>query len=522
MIGKSLHWFVKKGNSIRTLWEYSFTIPETPFAIVVRVSPKRHHPKHFEQHSLLRLMLVSLLALTLIGCATSAISPETRNLELPEQWAQGADLNRREVATDNWLKTLNSRELDILIPEALANNYQLARQRAILEELRQSITSEGAARWPSLSLGIEGARNTVDDEDGNSLASNSWRAGFDLAWEIDLWNKLSDSQRQAELRFQSAAATLRAQQLQLAADVASNWFNVLANKNLESLLARRLENVSSDLSVLEQSYRLGIGAALNVYLGRNTVADSRVALAQQRQNLQAATAQLQSLLARYPSGAGLELSAALPELEPFNAAGTPAQMLQRRPDIQQAWLDLLAADAGLAVAHKNRFPAFSLAGRAGYSADGLRDLVSSGMSSWSVGASLLQPLFTAGRLKSLEAQARARVAQAELVYLDTVYVALAESETLLSAEATLRQQLQAQRESLQNADIAYELSLQQYERGLVDYTTVLEAQRRAFDAQTSVIQLHNGIIANRISLYRALGGDFAHTEVKKLKPHDNN
>lgn len=501
--------YVKKGNTGRAHRLYSLIILAIVFSRIKRVLSRSLNVKKPGHCSLSRLTLTLFFALWLAGCAVSAISPETRDLELPDQWHQGTGAGPQNIATDDWLQALNSSALNALVADALANNYQLARQRAVVTELHQAITSTGAARWPVLSSGIDGARSRQDDNAGSSRNTESWQAGLDVSWEIDVWGKLSDAQRQAELLYQSAVATYRAQQLQLAADVASSWFNALANKGLEMLLAQRLENVSADLVVLEQSYRLGIGAALDVYLGRNTVADSRVSLVQQQQNLQAATAQLQSLLARYPSGAGLELQAELPNLEPFTAAGTPAQMLQRRPDIQQAWLSLLAADAGLAVAHKNRFPAFSLAGRAGYTADGLRDLVSDGASSWSIGASLLAPLFNAGRLQSLEAQARARVAQAEQAYLDTVFNALAESETLLSAETTLRQQLEAQRESRQNADIAYELSLQQYERGLVDYTTVLEAQRRAFDAQTAVIQLHNRMIANRVSLYRALGGDFA-------------
>lgn len=459
-----------------------------------------------------RLLAATLVALALGGCASSAVSPETRELELPQQWRQSAVQNEEAPAINSWLRTLKSPALEALVPEAQNHNFQLSRQRAQVEELRQTVTSQGAERWPSLSLGLAGTRSATEDADGRTDSTDAWQVGLDLEWELDAWGKLSDAQQQAQLLYQASRATLQQQQIQLAADVATSWFSAIANKQLEALLRQRLDNVSSDLETLEQRYHRGMNAALDVYLSRNTVAESRASLARQRQNLQVATAQLQRLLARYPSGTDLKTDPALPELEPVTAAGTPAQMLLRRPDIQQAWLSLLAADAGLAVAHKNRFPSFKLVGSAGYTADGLRNLVDSGLSAWSIGASLLQPLFNAGRLKSLEAQARARVAQAEQVYLDTVFNALAESETLLSAENTLSEQLEAQRASRQNADIAYDLSLQQYERGLVDYTTVLEAQRRAFDAQTAVIQLHNEVIGNRISLYRALGGDFAEPE----------
>lgn len=452
-----------------------------------------------------------LLALALAGCAGSAISPQARDPQLPEAWRQSPPEAEKPAAdpAPGWLAELDSPALETLVQEAQAGNYQLAGQRARVEELRHAVTQVGADRWPALALGLDGGRDMLAGENGREVYTESWRAGLDLSWELDVWGKLGDRQRQAALNYQSALAALRQQQIQLAADVAGGWFDTVANTRLLALLQQRLDNVSADLASLEQGYRRGLSPALDVYLSRNTVADSRAALAEQRQSLLASTAELQRLLARYPDGENLAADAALPELAPVTAAGTPARLLERRPDIQQAWLDLLAADAGLAAAHKDRFPSFTLAGGAGTASEALHGLVDAGLGSWSLGASLAQPLFDAGRLKSLEEQARARVAQAEQNYLDTVFSALAEVEQLLGAEQSLREQLAAQRESRGNAEIAYELSLQQYQRGLVDYTTVLEAQRRAFDAQTAAISLHRQVIANRINLYRALGGDFA-------------
>ncbi|MFV8819635.1 efflux transporter outer membrane subunit [Haliea sp. E17] len=464
---------------------------------------------------MLRRAGLVLLTVQLAACASSAISPQARDPELPDAWSQkpiaetaAAPAGAVDLPTEGWLVALDSPQLETLVHEAQAGNYRLGRQYAVVEELGQAITSAGADRWPGASLGVSGGRNMLDAEQGGRTYTESWQGSLDLSWELDIWGKLGDQQQRAELDYGAALATLRQQQIQLTADVATGWFDSIANTRLLALLQQRLDNVSSDLDSLEQGYRRGLNEARDVYLSRNTVADSRASLASQRQSLQESIAALQRLLARYPSGEGLDLDARLPELDPVAPAGAPALLLQRRPDIQQAWLSLLSADAGLAVAHKNRFPSLSLTGRAGTTSAALDGLVDQGLSSWSLGASLVQPLFEAGRLKSLEGQARARVVQAEKTYLDTVFDAFAEVESLLSAEQTLREQLQAQRESRDNANIAYDLSLQQYNRGLVDYTTVLEAQRRAFDAQTAAIQLHNRVIGNRISLYRALGGDF--------------
>ena len=171
-------------------------------------------------------------------------------------------------------------------------------------------------------------------------------------------------------------------------------------------------------------------------------------------------------------------------------------------------MNLLATDAGLAIAHKQRFPRISLLASSSDVSDELGSLLNGSALAWSLIGNLTQPLFNAGRLKALEEQARTRVIQAEKQYLDQLYKAFAEVENAISRDASLKAQYQATLGAEENAVAALTLSFEQYQRGIVTYTTVLESQRRAFDTQSTVIDLRNQLLQNRISLYLALGGDF--------------
>jgi outer membrane protein TolC len=122
---------------------------------------------------------------------------------------------------------------------------------------------------------------------------------------------------------------------------------------------------------------------------------------------------------------------------------------------------------------------------------------------------LSQPLFNAGRLKALEDQAYARVQQAEQAYLELVYRAFADVENAISRSSSLEERYESFLEAQRNSATALQLALEQYQRGLVPYTTVLESQRQAFDADATVVQLRNQLLQNRIDLYVALGGDFS-------------
>jgi multidrug efflux system outer membrane protein len=117
-------------------------------------------------------------------------------------------------------------------------------------------------------------------------------------------------------------------------------------------------------------------------------------------------------------------------------------------------------------------------------------------------------LFQGGRLAALESQAKVLLEQQEKRYLEIVFLALADVENELSREQALAKRVDAFIQAEQNAVAAQALAFDQYQRGLVSYTTVLESQRRAFDAETTLIQLRNQQLKNRANLLLALGGDY--------------
>jgi outer membrane protein TolC len=143
--------------------------------------------------------------------------------------------------------------------------------------------------------------------------------------------------------------------------------------------------------------------------------------------------------------------------------------------------------------------------------------LSLGNLSWSIGARLTQTLFDAGRKASLQDQALARRQELEQRWLEAVYAALAEVENALSLRQSLLERHAQYLEAQRNAVHAENLAFEQYQKGLTSYTTVLEAQRRSFDAQTSVLGLRRQLLQNRIELYRALGGTFQ-TDLPTTEP----
>ena len=317
--------------------------------------------------------------------------------------------------------------------------------------------------------------------------------------------KLSAQQKQSQLNYAAAQAKFNQQKVNVVTNVIKQWYNIVEANKLLELYKERSDNLTKNLEMIESSYKLGLGEALDVYLTKNTVTSELANVAQQTHAVKVATRKLELLLGEYPTGI-LESNANLLNIKRNIYVNSPSSILTQRQDIQASWFELLAVDSGLAVAHKQRFPSLSLSASTSDSSSELSNLLSGNALAWSLIGNITAPIFNGGRLASLEEQARLSVIKQEQTYLTNVYSAFAEVEDVLSNHSTLLKRYTLLEQAEMNALAAQKLSFDQYMRGIVTYTTVLEAERRAFDAQTSLIQIKNELIQNRADTFLVLGG----------------
>jgi len=458
-------------------------------------------------HRVLSSTLLVVFLCELGACGSAPIEPFAPPAERLEGWARGGD--SVTVATP-WLDQFGSKELNDLVARALRYNYSLQQSRALVRESAYGVRVAGAALWPALSVGANGSRRrTVSDAVFSSATTDTYALSLNLNWQLDFWGELRDSQRAAQLGFAAELANYVDAEQALASQVAGRYFAAVEAAQLELMLEGRLASLRESLDIVEGGYHGGLNSALDVYLAQNSVAQEEGNLAAQQQSAKEARAALELLLADYPAGR-IATVEQLPVLADAIPVALPATLLTRRPDLQSTWLNVLAADARLAVAHKQRFPTITLTSslsdnEASFNTNNLLD---GGPLGWSLAGGLTQPLFQGGRLLANERQARERFVQTEAVYLNAVFNAFAEVENAISQEQALGAQLVAADQAKDNAEAALELSFEQYRSGLVTYTTVLESQQRAFDAQTARIRLAASAVQNRINLNRALGGSF--------------
>lgn len=455
-----------------------------------------------------KVFLPMVVALMTAGCAALGSAPRDRTppVAIPATWQAESSSARIE----SWLEDFQIPALSDLIREALMRNYDLNSAASRVQAARAQARIVGADPLPALQLSggaTRTKRSGVNDSSFIDNPSNRFRLQGQVSWEADLWGRLSDNTRAAYADWQTEEADYEAARLSLAANITRQWFDVIEARAQARLARETVESFDKSLDTIENRYRQGIGEALDVRLARNNLANARANLAQRRRQQRNLVRTIETLLGRYPAGE-MDLPETLPEISNPVPVGLPAQLLRRRPDLLAAESGLRAAGYRLANAEKNRLPGIALTADGGTSSDALRNLVDLDFFIWSLAANLTQPIFQGGRLDAERDLARARDNEALTNYAQAALTAFREVEDALDSESFLIVQEQASRTASVEARDAEKLAQGQYRRGLTGIITLLESQRRKFNADSALIAVINLRLQNRINLHLALGGDF--------------
>lgn len=463
---------------------------------------------------------VSLIILVLLaGCRMPKFQPLREggaDLEVPAVWTGGGGENQGEV-TFGWLAELNDPELEALVAEAIEHNRDLLAAAARLRVVHEGTLIARAGRLPSVTASGSASQAKFRSENTAGdlqpfVTADSARLFLSASWEIDLWGRLADLHHAAIEDYQAQMADYRGARLSLAANTVSAWLNLITAVQQVELARETLASFEKNYRITERNYRAGdpTTSSLAVNFGRNQVASAERGLIARELGRDEAKRSLEVLLGRYPAAA-IEGRAALPTLTRRVPAGLPSELLMRRPDLAAAAADLRAAADRASAAHKDHLPSIALTGGGSTSAaslDLLKLIRDPSSIALNVASSLTQPVYRGGALKARARQSVARQEAAIATFSSIALRAFREVESALAAERSMAAQEAFLTTERQVATLAESQALREYSQGLVDILSVLEAQRRAFNARNAMISLRNQRLQNRIDLYLALGGDF--------------
>lgn len=457
-----------------------------------------------------------LLWFVLAGCATPTRDPaaEAQLPVVPEWLAAGDSLPRLDVEGP-WWTDFSDPILGGLIEEAMAENYDLRVARSRLAVAEEAARIAGADQLPSVNLGIDAAKSQnpfggVDPLSGRvdtASISESFELSLSASWELDVWGRVRNLKQAARFDFEQARADFAFAELSLAGNTAKAWYALVAARLQTSLAAQTLASYRETETLVRERYEAGLTSALDLRLIRSERATSEQRLAEQERLRAESGRVLDLFLGQYPD-AEASASDQLPAIVAAVPSGLPSDLLLRRPDLRAAAMELISFDYRLAAAKKALLPSFRLTGSAGTRSDELGNLVDDDFSFYNLLLGATKPIFQGGRLRATVRQTEAQREGTLARYAQTALEAFREVEDALTSETTLAREEAALREAVEEAEAAEELAREEYSEGLTDITTVLDAQRRAFQSRSSLLRVQQQRLANRIDLHLALGGGY--------------
>ena len=456
-----------------------------------------------------------LLTLLVAGCATGPAYERPQITVSPEIFA-ATDTQTALPGTRpqyDWWKTFGSEVLNGLVEEALVASPDLAAAAARVLEAEAGVKGAKSTLLPTVSVGGSATRSKSSLSAFGGLGSvyrTSYSSTAQAAYELDLWGRLSSTRKSAWATLWAGEAQQRAVRQALIAGVVNGWLASREATQQYELALDTKDSYAQNLLMVEDRYRNGIVMAADLHLARQNLASATARTFQSKQDMLGARYRLETLVGRYPSGTisaeGDDLSV-LPELAQV-PSGLPADLLQRRPDLIAAEMQLVSANASISIAKADLFPRLSLTGSDGYTSSTLETLFKDAASIWSLAANLSMPLLNRGAVKSQVKVAEARTQQAQAAYVKAVLAGFQDVEMALTADREQNARRGFLRESAEHARRSQSIAQDNYSQGLSPYLNVLESQRRYFQARSDLLRAERLCREARINLILSLGGDW--------------
>jgi len=469
------------------------------------------------KYSHLRLIILFLGVAALTGCA---VGPNYKRpaVSVPGTYRGSttadattapttAQTSAASLGDEKWWEVFQDKELQSLIRTALNNNYDVRIAATRVLQARAQLGITRADQLPSLGVG------------GNIVSQQSPKIGPIPAYEItqgqltasaaynfDFWGKY----RRAT---QAGRATLLANEwaqeevkATLVADLATAYFQ-LRELDLELEISKStFHSRSESLQLTQTLEQHGINSLLDVRQSEQLVYTAATEIPDFERQIAQEENAISILLGQNPGDVPRGLRLTEQPHTPDVPAGIPSSLLERRPDIREAEQNLIAANAEIGVARAAYFPQISLTGGAGFESPALTNLFTGPAGIWTLAASVTQPIFEGGRLKSNVRLAEAQHEQMLLTYEQTIQGAFRDVSNGLVAYQKDREFRIQQEHLVESAQDAARLSEVRFKAGTTDYLEVLTNETNSFSAELGLAQAQANELIALVQIYQALGG----------------
>lgn len=466
-------------------------------------------------------LLVTGIAAGMAGCS---LAPRYTRPAMPDPPPAYKETAGWKVATPSdavprgqWWKQFEDPQLDALEDELALANQSLKAALARLEQARAQTRIARAAWFPTLTAQASATRGETSVyaagySSGKSRTGDSFIAGADLSYEVDLFGRIRNTVAGARAAEAASAGDVAALNLALHAELASDYFGLRGLDRQQELLDRTVADYARALQLTQNLYHGGAAAIADVQQAQTQLETARTQAEDTRLRRAQTEHAIAVLTGNEASSFGVPARAGATQFpSPAVDPGLPSQLLERRPDVAAAERRVAAANAAVGVARAAYFPVFSLAGTAGAEGTTSSNWFSAPSHFWSVGPQALLTVFDAGVHAAQSAAAHAAYDEQVANYRGTVLTAYQDVEDNLAALRQLQREDVSQAAAVEAAQGALRQANLRYQGGIVTYLEVVTTENAALAAQLAAVDIQVRRVNATVLLVKALGGDWRET-----------
>lgn len=422
----------------------------------------------------MRVFPIFVGCLTLAFCGCASLAPQRSAsfaVDVPAAWSvTDVSAATGTALQAQWWRRFNDPLLGSLVSQALQANTSVKGAQAALRQARALRDVSAAALWPA----VNGSASAQRSKSSGTSAANSFMAGLDASWEVDIFGANRRALDTSEATAQASAASLGDVQVSIAAETALDFITLRGSQARLAIAKDNLASQQETLQITQWRLQAGLVTSLEVEQARTLAEQTQALLPSFQISIEQTDHALAVLTGQPPAALSTVLAVAgpIPQAADDLALSIPADTLRQRPDVRASEHLVAAAVARVAQANAARLPSFTLSGSLGLSALTLGALTNGASVVSAILAGVSLPLFDGGALRSQVRAQQAALDQSLAVYQATVLTALKDVEDALVALRGDRERLLRLQNASEAAGNAWLLARQRYSSGLVDFQTV--------------------------------------------------
>ncbi len=420
-------------------------------------------------------------------------------IEEPEQFSYSGT----EVIPNKWWTSFKDPALNSLIDSALAANLDLAATWEQFRVAQAIVRRESSFLWPEIDAS---ARSAISRPEPDFAGGENLQIGVSASYEVDLWGQIRSGIQAEEFRAQATYYDYQVAAMTLSAEISMTWYQLVTARKQLSLVNQQIQTNEDIVRLIRARFAGGQTRAVDI------LRQEQLAQSTQNQRFFYETDviilenQLAVLLGRSPQNQINLSTGDFPDLPELPDTGVPLELIRRRPDVQQAFNLVLAADRDMAEAIRSKYPRLSLSLSGQMRSNNYENLFQDW--AYTLAGNIVAPLFYGGRIRAEIDYAEALKNQWLYEYGQTVLTSFREVEDALIREKKQQERLQVLQRQLDLAQKTNRQLRMEFLNGLSDYLDVLLSLDQEQRLQRDIIEARQIQLEIRIALYRALAGGF--------------